>query len=205
MKGSIGRLCKTLGLADGTHTFLVVATDTAGKVDPVGASYSWTVSTAALTISNFNVSNVTSSTALITWDTNLPSSTQGFYAMFPSMVYSSTTLDNTQVTSHSVTLTGLTPGVLQRLRTINRRWSASPRLCGELQNSKNTLEAILSMPSGARLDRYYGAGHRIDLKLCQRRVPALEHFRARADSGRRESAGRRIPRSNDEAVSQLKV
>jgi len=95
------------GLSSATHTFTVYATDMAGTQDPTGATYTWTVNTTALAITNFSVTDVTETTALVTWTTNIPSTTQVFFALFPSTTYSSTTLDSTPTTSHSVTLTGL--------------------------------------------------------------------------------------------------
>ena len=96
-------------LADGNHTFVVVATDVVGNVDPNGASYSWTVNTQPLTISNFLVSNVTTTSATISWDTNFPADSQVFYALNPPTTYTASTYYPTLTLTHSVTLTGLQP------------------------------------------------------------------------------------------------
>jgi Bacterial Ig domain/Lysyl oxidase len=59
-------------------------------------------------ISNVASSGVTSTSATITWTTDIPSDSQVLYG--PTLPYGqSTTLDATQVTSHSQTITGLSP------------------------------------------------------------------------------------------------
>ena len=69
-------------------------------------------------ISNVQVSNVTNTSATITWDTDVPSDSKVQYGMTTS--YGSTTpVDPTYVTSHSVTLTGLTPGTIYHYRAIS--------------------------------------------------------------------------------------
>jgi large repetitive protein len=95
------------GLADGSHSFVVHATDVAGNTDPVGATYTWNISTVPLSVTNVVLSNVTSSSFTVTWTTNRPADTQGFWALYPSTTYSATPLDPTLVTNHSVTFTGL--------------------------------------------------------------------------------------------------
>lgn len=67
------------------------------------------VSTNPPNISNITVSNLTTTSATVSWTTDIPSSSQVFYGM-SSQYGENTTLDNTQVTSHSQTLTGLLPG-----------------------------------------------------------------------------------------------
>ena len=69
------------------------------------------LSTGGLTITNVTANNITGSGATIAWTTNLPSTSQVEYGL--TMSYgSSTTVDPTMVTSHSVTLTGLSPSTL---------------------------------------------------------------------------------------------
>ncbi len=95
------------GLADGLHTFTVNATDPAGNRDPVGAAFTWSINTQPLTISNFQISKLTQASATVTWTTNLPATSQVFYALYSTTNYSSVT-DNTMTTTHSITITGLT-------------------------------------------------------------------------------------------------
>jgi hypothetical protein len=71
-----------------------------------GANNPCATSSAAL-ISNFGVASVTRTTAVITWDTDLPSSTQLAYELAPASSYTFTTTDAALTTSHTVTLTGL--------------------------------------------------------------------------------------------------
>jgi hypothetical protein len=60
-------------------------------------------------ISNVTATNITNTTAIITWTTDQSSSSQVNYGL-TTTYSSSSTLDPTLVTSHSVTLTGLAPG-----------------------------------------------------------------------------------------------
>ena len=68
-----------------------------------------------LVISGVASSGVTNNAATITWTTNLPADSQVEYG--PTASYGSTTvLDPEEVTSHSQTLTGLTPGTVYHYR-----------------------------------------------------------------------------------------
>jgi hypothetical protein len=62
-------------------------------------------------ISAVTSSNVTQTSATISWTTDIPSSSQVLYGT-SSSYNQSTTLDSTQVTSHSQTITGLTAGTI---------------------------------------------------------------------------------------------
>ena len=91
-------------------TTVPVSSDTTANIT---ASYSGATQTAPLTIaasgpivSAVTVTNIGSTAATINWTTNVPSSSQVSYGT--STAYGSqSTLDNTLVTTHSVTLTGL--------------------------------------------------------------------------------------------------
>jgi hypothetical protein len=75
------------------------------------SAISWTLSSTGPTISNLQVSAVTEAGATVTWTTSTPASSQVMYGT--SLAYgASTVLNSTLVTSHSVTLTGLTSGTL---------------------------------------------------------------------------------------------
>lgn len=75
------------------------------------AAVSWTVSPTVTSISNVQATAVTETSATITWTTNNSASSLVSYGT--SLSYgSSSPLNSTLVTSHSVILTGLTPGTL---------------------------------------------------------------------------------------------
>jgi hypothetical protein len=99
------------GLAAGTtYNFDVVS---ANSTNHAATSGNQTFSTTALelnpVISNIAASGVTSTSATITWTTDQPSTSQVTYGT--SSVYgASSPLSTAMVTSHSVTLTGLTAG-----------------------------------------------------------------------------------------------
>jgi hypothetical protein len=96
-------------LGNGAHTFKVFAA-VPGSSDSVGASYSWTVDTVAPVIqSGFGVT-ATSTSFTVTWVTNEPSTSKVNWGAGTSTA----TLyqDSALVTSHSVTLTGLTPSTV---------------------------------------------------------------------------------------------
>lgn len=91
-------------LMDGTHKFVVFAEDSVGNRGAT-VSYSWTVDTTPILTSDVTVSQITQFSALITWRTNLRSTTQVFYGV--GSLSDQTLVDNQLVTSHSVLLTGL--------------------------------------------------------------------------------------------------
>ena len=94
------------GLIDGNHSFLVRAVDSVGNVDPVGATYSWTINTTTPVITTVTPTvNPTSMT--IKWTTSKPTTTRLSWGPGASI---STVVpeDFTYVTNHSVTVTGLT-------------------------------------------------------------------------------------------------
>ncbi len=94
-------------LADGAHTFRVRAQDAAGNVDPNPPSVSFTVSASPPVISALAASP-RDYQATLTWTTDKPTTSQVDYGK--TMAYgASSGLDGSLVTSHSVTLSGLTP------------------------------------------------------------------------------------------------
>src|SRR5690348_15675804 len=69
----------------------------------------------SLLVSNVSAGDVNGSSAVVTWMTNLPSTSQveyGTSASYGSM----TPLDSTSVTSHSVFVSGLKPGIVYHYR-----------------------------------------------------------------------------------------
>jgi len=94
------------------YSYTVEALDAAGNVS--AASDPATVTTPPASagppvISQVATSQVTTTSATVSWTTDIPSSTQVLYGT-SSQYGQSTALDATQVTGHSQTLTGLTPG-----------------------------------------------------------------------------------------------
>ena len=98
-----------------TYHFRVRSSDTSGNLATSG---DFTFTTAALgggggdlvppVISNIQVSNITDTTALVTWDTDEQGSSLVTYGT--TTAYGSTVSSGGLVTSHAVQLTGLTPG-----------------------------------------------------------------------------------------------
>jgi hypothetical protein len=97
------------GLTPGTtYDFDVVSTN-GSSLTATSTNYSFTTTAVAPVISAVSSSSITSTSAIITWTTDQASSSQVNYGT--SLSYgSSSTLSSSLVTSHSVTLTGLTPG-----------------------------------------------------------------------------------------------
>ncbi len=72
----------------------------------------------SLSISAVSAENVSQNSAAITWTTNVPSSSQVEYGT--STLYGSqTTLDSSPVTSHSLTVSGLTAGTVYHYRVLS--------------------------------------------------------------------------------------
>jgi peroxiredoxin len=94
-----------------TYNFKVISTDTAGN-EATSKGELTTLATADKTpptISGVNVSNITESSAIITWATNEPATSQVKYGK--TETYGSTTpLDKNLTTNHNVTLTKLDSG-----------------------------------------------------------------------------------------------
>ncbi len=109
------------GLAtDTTYHLRVISSDAAGNS---AVSEDQTLTTAADTtppvITVLPASGVTETTATINWNTNEPATSQVEYG--PTVAYGSTTpLDTSLVTNHSVVITGLTPGTTYHYRVISR-------------------------------------------------------------------------------------
>ena len=111
----------TTAAADGSHTLTGVARDAAGNTS-VSTAVTVTVrnnDTTPPVISAVASSNVTSTTARITWTTNEGSDSQVDYGT-TSAYGSSSALDPTLVTSHSEGLSGLQPGTLYHYRVKSR-------------------------------------------------------------------------------------
>jgi PKD repeat protein len=117
----------------GTKTITLMSGDASGANSTQSVNVTVASSTsAALAISNVQVTNVTSSGATITWDTNLPATSRVIYDTAshagtidpavggPNFGYAnSTSADATLVTSHSVTVSGLSASTQYFFRAIS--------------------------------------------------------------------------------------
>ena len=97
------------GLSDGAHTVTVAAVDPAGNVDPNPPSRTFTIDSVAPAISAVSAAPGANS-AVITWTTDKASSSLVEYRVTGTTAWTATPVDNTKVTTHSVTVNGLTPG-----------------------------------------------------------------------------------------------
>jgi hypothetical protein len=105
----------TLPASNGPHTLSAVASDAAGNT--ATSSVNVTVNN-PLTIFAVSASSITSSGATITWTTNRPADSQVAYGT--TSAYGSTSpLDSTLVTNHSVILSGLTPSTTYHYQALS--------------------------------------------------------------------------------------
>jgi len=102
------------GLSEGSHTFFVRAKDTSGNIDATPAVRHFTVDLSSPSISGV-ASAPQATQALISWQTNKPTTSLVEYGT-NSTYGSVSALDNNLETSHSVTITGLSPEVLYHFR-----------------------------------------------------------------------------------------
>jgi hypothetical protein len=105
----------------GTAVIRSRAVDDSGRLESAGPSITVMVQgdTAVPTISQVQVSDITDTSAVITWTTNEPSDSQVQYGLTTS--YGSTTpLDATLVVSHQQAISSLTPDTLYHFRARSR-------------------------------------------------------------------------------------
>jgi hypothetical protein len=95
-------------LLDGLHTINVRAVDSWGTPDPTGASYSWTVDTAAPTFTTGPIGSVTSTQLTVTWTTNEVATTALAWGL-GNNTNNSVPDDGTYATTHTVVIKGLVP------------------------------------------------------------------------------------------------
>lgn len=123
---------KTTTVSNGTHTLTAVARDAAGNAS-TSAPVIVTVAnsdTAVPVISLVSTSNISSSGATIVWTTDEASDSQVEYG--PTTAYGSSTLLNTTlVTSHSVALSGLSPTTLYHYRVKSRDAAGNLAISGD--------------------------------------------------------------------------
>ena len=105
----------TLSSGAGTKTVFVQFMDSVGNWSTAAISDTIVLDTTAPTISGRTASNITGSSATITWTTNEAATSRVEYGLTTSYG-SSTALDPTLVTAHSVTITGLAPSTTYNWR-----------------------------------------------------------------------------------------
>lgn len=124
--GGTGHQSLVNGLTDGSsYIYIVRCQDTAGNATTSDFSISFSVSqpsvgdTAPPVFSNIAATNITSTQATLTWTTDEASDSQVEWG--PTLSYgSSSVLDSSLVTSHSVTPTGLSGGTTYHYRVKSR-------------------------------------------------------------------------------------
>ncbi len=128
------------------YTYTVEALDAAGNVSAPSAPASVTTPAASATppvISQIATSQVTTTSATVSWTTDIPSSSQVLYGTSPTY-NRSTALDATQVTGHSQTLTGLTPGTSYHFAVQSTGSSSNTATSGD--NTFATMAANVTLP-----------------------------------------------------------
>ncbi len=118
----------TMALSNGSHTLTAVARDTAGNTT-TSSPVTVTVSN-GLMISGVSAGGITTSSAVISWTTNLPADSQVEYGT--TIGYGqSTALDPTLVTAHSQTLSGLLANTSYHYRVKSRDGGGNPAVSGD--------------------------------------------------------------------------
>ncbi|MFY9268167.1 MAG: fibronectin type III domain-containing protein [Candidatus Manganitrophaceae bacterium] len=115
-----------------TYHFQVVNKDAAGNQAISGNNFFTTVTppdTTLPVISGITASNISSTSAVITWTTNEPSDTLVKYGV-TSNYGSSTPLDATRVASHSRTLTGLRPLTTYHFQVVSKDAAGNQAVSG---------------------------------------------------------------------------
>lgn len=123
-------------LSNGTWYFHIIAVDNAGNVSTPTTHYGPITIQSATTpvapvISNIRVDGITQTSVVIHWDTNIPADSRVIYdtVSHPTLgsapnfgyAFSSDTFDTTtKVTTHTVTLTGLTPNTQYFFRVLSQ-------------------------------------------------------------------------------------
>ena len=109
----------TLTTGAGTKTVYVQFKDAVGNWSTAAITDTIVLDTTAPTISARTATNITSSSATITWTTNEAATSQVNYGLTTSYGFT-TTLDSTLVTAHSVTITGLASNTTYNYRVRSR-------------------------------------------------------------------------------------
>ncbi|MBI4423667.1 MAG: hypothetical protein HY554_08070 [Elusimicrobia bacterium] len=115
--------------ADGAHTLTAVARDAAGNA-ATSAAVPVTVDNRAPAISGVAASQLSSTTAVVSWTTDEPSDSQADYGA-TSAYGASSALAPAPVTSHSVALSGLSAGTLYHFRARSKDAAGNAALSGD--------------------------------------------------------------------------
>ena len=133
-----------------TYNYTVISADATGKeITPKGGELT-TLATAdktAPTISGVNVSIITESSAIVTWATNEPATSQIKYSKSEEAV-STTPLDNNLTTDHSVTLTNLDSGTTYNFIVISKDAAGNEAMSPAGQ----TFTTLTPIPVGPKVD-----------------------------------------------------
>ena len=127
------------GLADGAHTLSVRARDTVGNIDGTPAVRNFVVDTAPPNISNIVLAPHQSSVT-VSWITNELTSSQVEYGTTSSLG-SQTSIDSNKVSSHKMTVTGLTPNTAYYMRV------RSSDGCAETMSDPQVVTTTAVLPS----------------------------------------------------------
>jgi len=128
------------------YSYTVEALDAAGNVSSPSDPATVTTpppSSNPPVISQIATSQITTTSATVSWTTDIPSSSQVLYGTSASY-NQSTTLDATQVTGHSQTLTGLTPGTTYHFAV--RSTGSSSNTATSNDNTFPTMASNVTLP-----------------------------------------------------------
>ena len=141
----------TATASNGSHTLTAVARDAAGN-SRASSGVTVTVDNAAPAISGVAASNITSSSATISWTTNEASDTQVEYGTTTS--YGSTSsLNAALVTSHSQSISGLTAGTLYHYRVRSQDAAGNLGISGDFTFTTSAATAQVTLaPSSANFN-----------------------------------------------------
>ena len=127
--GNVTTYTAATALSDGGHTFEVRAVDKAGN-EGICGSLTFTIDTIPPTISGVNSSDITEISVIITWTIDEPATSQVQYGT--SDAYGSTTpLDDSLTTSHSVSLRGLVPNTSYHFRVMSKDEAGNEAVSGD--------------------------------------------------------------------------
>ena len=140
----------------GNHVFSVRAVDLAGNVDKTPDSRAFHVDDVPLNISNAAATAVPTG-AIFTWTTSKDATSQVDYGLTPSYG-TSTTLDTNMVSTHSVSIGGLTSNTTYHYRVRSKDGCGREALSGDATFTTNApdLQVLpIQGPQGAYTDRAF--------------------------------------------------